>query len=217
MASATQPIGWVRVAKLTPPSPVFSPLNCPKKFAPTDRRPWQRNRAAASTGTSKPKSPACDSANAEPAPTFPASAGPIPRSPTQPHAPTPKTSKTQAPPEAQAPPRRSPAIPHSTKRQRNRAAASIGTSTPKSPRAIARMPSLSQRSLRAQDRFRGAQPNPTHRPQRPPKPKITPRSPSTLQDTQTSALPSSFSRRMRCFFTTSTCLVSSKSALRISP
>ena len=44
-------------------------------------------------------------------------------------------------------------------------------------RAIARMSSLSQRSLRAQDRFRGAQPNPTHRPQRPPKPKITPPKP----------------------------------------
>ena len=95
VASATQPIGWVQVAKLTPSLPVFSPLNCPKKFAPTNWCPWQRNRAAASLGTSTPKSPSRDSANAKPVPTFPASAGPIPRSPTQPHAPTPKTSKTQ--------------------------------------------------------------------------------------------------------------------------
>jgi hypothetical protein len=41
----------------------------------------QRNRAAASIGTSTPKSPSRDSANAEPVPTFPASADPGPRSP----------------------------------------------------------------------------------------------------------------------------------------
>jgi hypothetical protein len=32
VASAAQPIGWIQVAKLTPPLPVFSPLNCPKKL-----------------------------------------------------------------------------------------------------------------------------------------------------------------------------------------
>jgi hypothetical protein len=60
----------------------------------------QRDRAGASIGTSTSLSPSRDSAKAQPAPTFPASAGPIPRSP--------QPSPTQ---------------------QRDRAGASIGTST----------------------------------------------------------------------------------------
>jgi hypothetical protein len=60
----------------------------------------QRDRAGASIGTSTPCSPSRDSAKAQLAPTFPASAGPIPRSPRsnptlRPHAPAPKTFKTQ--------------------------------------------------------------------------------------------------------------------------
>jgi hypothetical protein len=55
---------------------------------PTQR---QRDRAGASIGTSTSWFPSRDSAKAQPAPTFPASAGPIPRSPTahKPQAPAP--------------------------------------------------------------------------------------------------------------------------------
>ena len=84
------------------PAPKTSKTQDPPRRSPATPHSTkrQRDRAGASIGTSTPCSPSRDSAKAEPAPTFPASAGPIPRSPRtdptlQPHAPAPKTFKTQ--------------------------------------------------------------------------------------------------------------------------
>ena len=157
----------------------------PANAGPVPRSPpkpaAQRDRAGASVGTSTTYSPRAFSAKAQLIPTFPASAGPVPRSPPKPAAqrdragasigtsttypPRAFSAKAQPHPPGPCERRTDPAEPTQTRQaQRDRAGASVGTSTTYPPSRVQReSPTSSPRSLRTQDRSRGAHPQ-THPP-----------------------------------------------------
>jgi hypothetical protein len=92
----------------------------------------QRDRAGASIGTSTPCPPSRDSAKAQPAPTFPASAGPVPRRP-------PKTAAERDRTEASTGSDQALPLAHSAK-------AGPSPSFPASEGSVPRSPQKSQRS-----------------------------------------------------------------------